>query len=102
MSGLWNGVRVSCLQWHVIGQVFDSEVLVLNFHRRPAMNLHGQHAFQDSAGFVEVDQVCGLVSVDPVLVMISFDQNTEVVPLVGGKFFHRHLTDNPWLSGPGR
>ena len=38
------------------------------------------------------------MSVDPVLMMVAADEDSEVVPLVGGEFFEGKLADDPWLS----
>jgi hypothetical protein len=58
-------------QGQVVRQVLDLDVLELDLHRRADVDLHGEHAFQRAAVFVEVDQVGGRVAVDPVLVMIA-------------------------------
>ena len=87
-----------CLQGEVVGEVFDFEVLVLDFHRRAFVDLNGEDAFECSAVLVQVDQVGGGVSVDPVLMMVASDQDSEVVPLVGGEFFEGKVANDPGLS----
>lgn len=49
------------------------------------MHLYGNDALQGAACFVEVDDIHGLHTVDPVPVVVSFDENSVVVPLLGGK-----------------
>ena len=38
------------------------------------------------------------MAVDPVLVMISANENAVFVPLAGGEFLERQLTDDPRLA----
>ena len=94
----WNFHLIRRLQRQLIRQVLDLEILVLNFHRRADMNLDGEDSFQRTTVFVEIDQVGGGVSIDPVLVMISFHENAVVVPLAGGEVFDWHGADNPGLT----
>ncbi len=58
------------------------------------MHLDRQHAFQDAAVFVQVDQIGCRMSVDPVLMMIGSHQDAVVVPLVGGEFFDGKRADD--------
>ena len=59
-------------QWQIIAKVFDLEIFVLYLHSRTDVYLHGQHTFQGASLFIKVDQVGGLVAINPMLMVIPF------------------------------
>ena len=87
-----------CLQWQVIGQMFDAKVLVFDLHFWADVDLDRKHAFESSSVCVEVDQIGSHVSVNPMLMVVAADENSEVVPFAGCKFLYRHLLDHPRLT----
>lgn len=61
------------------------------------MNLHGENTLESTAFRVEIDEVGGGMSVDPVAVMIPLDENPVFVPLIGSEGLFLHCSDVPWL-----
>ena len=57
-----------------------------------------EYAFKLAAFFVEVDHVNRLMAVNPVLHVIAFRQDAEVVPFVGLEFLELELADDPRLA----
>lgn len=86
------------LQGHFIGQMLDAEILELNFHRGADVDLHSEHAFERATFFIEVDEIGGGMTVDPMLVMIAAHKHTKVLPFVRRKFFHFHGAGDPGLA----
>ena len=78
--------------------MFDEDVLELNLHGRADVNLHRENAVQRAALFIQIDQVGGGTTVDPVLVMVAANEDPEIVPLTGFWILDRHRADDPWLT----
>lgn len=85
-------------QGEVIGKVFDEDVLELNFHGRPHVNLHPENSIEDATFGIEINQLSGLVSIDPMPVVIALNDDFVVVPDVGFELLDRHFSHNPGLS----
>ena len=57
------------------------------------MYLNCQHTFQFSTAFIQVNDVNGFGSIDPVLVMVAFHKHTVFVPLIGSAIFGSSMSD---------
>ena len=78
-----------------VREVFEENIAKLDFHGGTDVDLEAKDSFEGAAFFIEVDEVGGLMAVDPVLVVVSTDKNAVVVPHVGLEFFDRYFSDNP-------
>ena len=47
---------------------------------------------------VEVDDVDGLMSVDPMAMVVAFDEDAEIVPLAGLELLDLQFVDDPRLA----
>ena len=62
------------------------------------MNLKTKDPAEGTIVFVEVDEVSCLMIFNPVLMMISTNENPVFMPNIRGEFFHGHFTDDPRLA----
>ena len=92
MRGSRDGMILRLKERQVIGKVLDEHVLELDCHGRPTMHLHGEHPVQCPAFFVEIDEIAGGMSIDPMAVTIALNQNSVLMPLLGSKFLYLEIS----------
>ena len=78
--------------------MFHADILELDLHRRSDMNLKTKDPAEGTIVFVEVDEVSCLMIFNPVLMMISTNENPVFMPNIWGVFFNRNLFDDPRLT----
>ena len=78
-------------QGQVIGQVPDPHILEFKSHGWALVGLQGKHSIECPTLYMKINQISGRVTVDPVAVPVSFNQNPILMPLSGGE-------TNPMLS----
>jgi hypothetical protein len=71
--------------------MLHADILELYLHRRPDVNLKAKDSIEGATIFVEVNEVSGFVTIDPVLVMISSNANAVFMPNIWGEFFYGHF-----------
>ena len=81
-----------------VREVFEEDIAELDFHGGTDVDLEAKDSFEGASFFIEVDEVGGLVAVDPVLMVVSTDEDAVVVPHVGLEFFDGYFSDDPRLS----
>ena len=77
--------------------MFHTDILELNLHGGPDMNLEAEDAFEGAAFFVEINEVGGFVAVDPVLMMVASNPDAVIMPNIWLKLLNLHFPDDPGL-----
>lgn len=98
MGGVGDRDFVSRDEWQIVREVFDFEILVFDRHRGSDVDLHGEDAFESSTIFIEINEIGGRMAIDPVLVMVTLNEDPIVVPFSRLEFFLRHFLDDPGLA----
>ena len=80
---------------HDVRKVSKEDVAELDFHGWADVDLKAEDSFEGAAFGIEVDEVGGLVVVDPVLVMVSANEDAVVMPDVWFEFFDGNFSGDP-------